>query len=260
MLTEEECRRCAEELLRAARERVPIAPPSRTYRELEVADAYRIQDFLAREHVAQGARAVGYKIGFTSHVLRKAAGALEPAYGRIFGEALHPDGAQLQAQRFLKPRVELELAFVMGADLEGPEAHLYDVMRATELVLPALEIIDSRTELPRTVCDTIADNTAFAAMVVGGRTVRPTEVDVRWVGATLGRNGVIEDSGVSAVVMGHPAAGIAWLVNQLHALGGRLRQGDIVLSGTFIRPLEVQAGDVIHADYGPLGGLSVAFV
>jgi 2-oxo-hept-3-ene-1,7-dioate hydratase len=160
---------------------------------------------------------------------------------------------------FLKPRLEVELAFVMGADLEGSGLRIYDVMRATELIVPALEIIDYRTEVPRAITDTIADNAAFGAMVVGGRPVRPLDVDIRWIGATLSKNGIIEESGVSAAVMGHPAAGIAWLVNKLHAVDTGLKKGQIVLSGSFTRPVDIKAGDVIHADYGPLGAIGVSF-
>jgi 2-oxo-hept-3-ene-1,7-dioate hydratase len=148
----------------------------------------------------------------------------------------------------------------MGAELAGPNARTYDVMRAADFVVPALEVIDYRTEVPRASTDTIADNAAAAAMVVGGRTIRPMDVDIRWVGATLSKNGVIEESGVSAAIMGHPAAGVAWLVNKLAPLGGKLAAGEIVLAGSFTRPVSVAAGDVVHADYGPLGAIGVAFV
>ena len=161
---------------------------------------------------------------------------------------------------FLKPRLEVELAFIMGEYLEGPGARIYDVMRATEFVVPALEIIDYRTEVPRAIVDTIADNAAFGAIVVGGRPIRPMDVDIRWIGATLSKNGIIEESGVSAAVMGHPAAGIAWFVNKLHAVDARLEKGQIVLAGSFTRPVDIAVGDVIHADYGPLGAIGVSFV
>ena len=133
-------------------------------------------------------------------------------------------------------------------------------MRATEFVLPALEIIDYRTEFPRQIVDTIADNAAFGAIVLGGRTIRPFDVDVRWIGATLSQNGIIEESGVSAAIMGHPAAGIAWLVNKLAAVNAKLRKGQIVLGGSFTRPVDIKRGDVIQADYGPLGAIGVSFI
>ena len=148
----------------------------------------------------------------------------------------------------------------MGEDLAGPGARIYDVLRATEFVQPALEIIDYRTEVPRAIVDTIADNAAFAAIVGGGRTIRPMDVDIRWVGATLSKNGIIEESGVSAAIMGHPASGIAWLVNKLHDVGAKLERGQIVLAGSFTRPVDIAKGDVIQADYGPLGAIGVSFV
>jgi 2-oxo-hept-3-ene-1,7-dioate hydratase len=260
MLSDDERRRGAESLLQAEQERKAIPQLSKTYPNIEIEDAYRIQDLWAEGRIAKGARVVGHKIGLTSRAMQMASKMTEPDYGRILDDALFNDGAQIPATRFLKPRLEVELAFIMGEDLAGPGARIYDVMRATEMVVPALEIIDYRTEVPRAVADTIADNAAFAAIAVGGRPIRPMDVDIRWVGATLSKNGIIEESGVSAAVMGHPAAGIAWLVNKLHAVNAKLLKGQIVLAGSFTRPVDIAAGDVIHADYGPLGTMGVAFV
>jgi 2-oxo-hept-3-ene-1,7-dioate hydratase len=260
LLSDEDRRRCAEDLLRAEFERKVIPQPSRTFPNMEIEDAYRIQDLWAQARIAKGARVVGHKIGLTSRAMQMASKMTEPDYGRILDDALYNDGAQIRASAFLKPRLEVELAFIMGEDLEGPGARVYDVMRATEFVVPALEIIDYRTEVPRAIMDTIADNAAFGAMVVGGRTIRPMDVDVRWIGATLSKNGIIEESGVSAAVMGHPAAGVAWLVRKLHAVDTKLKRGQIVLSGSFTRPVDIKAGDVIHADYGPLGAIGLSFV
>jgi len=260
MLTEEERRRAAEDILRAEHERKAIPQLSRTFPKMEIEDAYRVQDLWAEGRITKGARMVGHKIGLTSRAMQMASKMTEPDYGRILDDALYNDGARIRADAFLKPRLEVELAFVMGQDLVGPGIQVYDVMRATEFVVPALEIIDYRTEVPRAIVDTIADNVAFGAIVVGGRTIRPMDVDIRWVGATLSKNGVIEESGVSAAVMGHPAAGIAWLVNKLSAVSARLEKGQIVLAGSFTRPVDIAAGDVIHADYGPLGAIGVSFV
>ncbi len=259
MLTEDERHRGAMDLLRAGRERKVIPQLSKTFPNMEIEDAYRIQDLWAEGRIAKGARMVGHKIGLTSRVMQMASKMTEPDYGRILDDALFNDGAQIRADSFLKPRLEVELSFVMGEDLEGPGCRVYDVMRATEFVVPALEIIDYRTEVPRAITDTIADNAAFGAIVVGGRTIRPMDVDIRWVGATLSKNGIIEESGVSAAVMGHPAAGIAWLVNKLSVVDAKLKKGQIVLAGSFTRPVDIKAGDVIHADYGPLGAIGVSF-
>ena len=259
MLSEEEHRRSAEALVRAEAERLPIPQLSKTFPNIEVADAYRIQALWAETRITRGARMVGHKIGLTSRAMQMASKMTEPDYGQIFDDAMYNDGARIPADRFIKPRLEVELAFIMGEDLSGPGVRLYDVLRATEMVVPAVEIIDYRTEVPRMITDTIADNAAFAAIVVGGRPVPPMEIDLRWVGATLSKNGVIEESGVSAAVMGHPASGIAWLANKLHAVDAQLRKGQIVLAGSFTRPVDIAAGDVIQVDYGALGGLGVSF-
>ncbi len=259
MLTEEQCRRGAEDILRAERDRKPIPQLSKTFPDMEIEDAYRVQDLWAEARIAKGARVIGHKIGLTSRAMQMASKMTEPDYGRILDDARYSDGARIKASDFIKPRLEVELAFIMGHELKGPNAQVFDVMRATEFVTPALEIIDYRTEVPRAIVDTIADNAAFGAIVVGGRTIRPMDVDIRWVGATLSKNGIIEESGVSAAIMGHPAAGIAWLVNKLHAVGGKIEKGQIVLAGSFTRPVDISSGDVIHADYGPLGAIGVSF-
>lgn len=260
MLTEDERRQGAASILQAERDGTPVVQLSRTFPAMEIADAYRVQDLWAEARIAQGARVAGHKIGLTSRAMQMASKMTEPDYGRILDDALYNDGAQIPASRFIKPRLEVELAFIMGEDLEGPNCRIYDVMRAAEFVVPALEIIDYRTEVPRAIVDTIADNAAFAAIVVGGRVIRPLDVDIRWVGATLSKNGIIEESGVSAAIMGHPAAGVAWLVNKLHDVGAKLLKGQIVLAGSFTRPVDIAKGDVITADYGPIGALSVTFI
>jgi 2-oxo-hept-3-ene-1,7-dioate hydratase len=169
--------------------------------------------------------------------------------------------------RFIEPRVEVELAFILKAPLKGPNCTIYDVLNATDYVTPALEIIDARIEridratgATRKVFDTISDNAANAGIVVGGRPVRPDAVDLRWVSALLYRNGVIEESGVAAAVLNHPANGVAWLANRLALHGEMLEPGQIVLGGSFTAPVFARAGDSFHADYGPLGAISVRFV
>lgn len=259
MLTDEERARVAEALYRADRGRTVIPQPSKTWPEMELEDAYAIQALWARKRIADGARVIGHKIGLTSRAMQKASRITEPDYGVMLDDALFRDGATLRADRFVKPRLEVELAFIMGSDLGGPSCEVHDVLRATEFVTPALEIIDYRTEVPRAITDTIADNAAFGAIVLGGRVVRPFDIDLRRVGATLSQNGIIEESGVSAAVMGHPAAGIAWLVRKLHAVGAALEAGQIVLAGSFTRPVDIAPGDVILADYGDLGQIGIGF-
>ena len=260
MLTDQQRKDAAAALMRADADRKPIPQLSKTYPDMTLEDAYAVQGLWAQALIDKGDRRVGTKIGLTSRAMQMASNFNEPDYGFLMDSMLLNDGAVIPAGRFSAPRLEVELAFVLGEDLEGPTARVHDVMRAVEFVTPALEIIDYRTETPRRIVDTIADNAAAGAMVVGGRTIRPFDVDIRWVGATISKNGTIEESGVSAAVMGHPAAGIAWLVNKLHPLGGKLHKGEIVLAGSFTRPVSVAAGDVIQVDFGPLGAIGVSFV
>lgn len=259
MLAEAQRQAAAESLLKAEKTRDVIPQLSKTYPEMKIEDAYDVQRRWAAARIAAGARIVGRKIGLTSRAMQQASKMTEPDYGVILDDRLFRDGQRIDASLFIKPRLETELAFIMGGDLSGTGCQLHDVLRATEFVTPALEIIDYRTEVPRAIVDTIADNAAYAAIVTGGRTVRPFDVDLRWIGATLSQNGVIEETGLSAGVMGHPAAGIAWLVNKLAPLKDGLKKGDIVLAGSFTRPIDIKTGDVIQADYGELGGIGVSF-
>lgn len=260
MLNDDDRQAAAHALYDAEAGRKVIQQVSRLFPDMELVDAYDVQRRWAALHIANGARVIGHKIGLTSRAMQLASKIDEPDYGRLLDSMMFQDGQKIPAKNFIKPRLEVELAFVLGRGLKGPGVQVHDVLRATEFVSPALEIIDYRTEVPRAITDTIADNAAAGGIVMGGRTFRPFDVDLRWVGATLSKNGVIEESGVSAAIMGHPAAGIAWLANKLAGVGDHLNQGEILLGGSFTRPIEVAAGDIIQADYGPLGAIGIAFV
>ena len=260
MLSDADRQKAAQSLYDAEMTRKVVPQISRTFPTVELVDAYDIQRRWAELHIAMGARVIGHKIGLTSRAMQMASKIDEPDYGHLLDGMMYRDGQRIAASRFIKPRLEVELAFVLGEDLAGPGVQVHDVMRATEFVTPALEIIDYRTEVPRAITDTIADNAASGGIVLGGRTIRPFDIDVRWVGATLSKNGIIEESGVSAAIMGHPAAGVAWLANKLAAVGETLKKGQILLGGSFTRPVDIAAGDVIHADYGPLGAIGVVFI
>ena len=259
MLNKKTRQQAADALYAADNERRIIPQLSQTYAAIELADAYAIQQLWLERRIKGGATLVGRKIGLTSRAMQMASNFTEPDYGYLTDDMLINDGAQIETARYVNPRLEVELAFIMGQDLAGAGCTVADVMRATEFVTPALELIAYRTQVPRLIVDTIADNAAAGAMVMGGRLVRPFDVDIRWIGATLSKNGIIEESGVSAAVMGHPAGGIAWLVNKLALHGGGLKKGQIVLAGSFTRPISIVPGDVIAADYGPLGSLGIRF-
>ncbi|NUU19700.1 2-oxo-hepta-3-ene-1,7-dioate hydratase [Cellulomonas humilata] len=227
---------------------------------MTVDDAYAVQGEWRRRAMAAGRRLVGHKIGLTSKVMQAATGIDEPDYGAIFDDMVYEDGAVIEHGRFSNVRIEVELAFALAEPVDGPDATLDDVLRATEYVVPALEILSSRIELAgRTIVDTISDNAAMGAMVVGGSRVAPEDVDLRWVAALLHRNGTIEESGVAGAVLGHPGLGVAWLANKLAQHGDRLEAGEIVLAGSFTRPIWVQPGDTVLADYRDLGTITCRF-
>ncbi len=186
---------------------------------------------------------MGRKIGLTSKAMQAATGITEPDYGAIFDDMVLETGCSVAWDRYTHPRVEVELAFVLKQDLAGPGCTIFDVLNATDYVVPALEILDSRIEMEgRTIVDTIADNAAMGAMVVGGRPVKPDAVDLRWVSAILYKNQTVEETGVAAGVLDHPAAGVHWLANKIAAHGDGMKAGDIILAGSFTRPMWVAQG------------------
>ncbi|UVK49618.1 fumarylacetoacetate hydrolase family protein (plasmid) [Mesorhizobium sp. AR07] len=259
MQPDSQFQKAAEAILRAAQQAQAMPPLSGEYPQLSVDDAYRIQDLLAQARQQEGASFAGYKIGLTLRSAQLASNLTEPIHGRIMRGAVYDSGAWLSAAKFIRPHVEVELAFVMRRDITERDMSLDDIMAATEFIIPALEVVDHRMNSPRTISDTIADNSAFAAIVLSAQRFRPNDIDAAWIGATLSRNGLVEESGVSAVGMGHPGACVAWLANRLLEKGQSLRKGDIVMSGAFARSVSVAGGDNIHADYGPLGTIEVSF-
>ena len=198
--------------------------------------------------------------------MQQASQITEPDFAPLMDDMFFEPAATSRSQRFIAPRVEVELAFILGRPLQGPGVTLLDVLAAADWVTPAIEIIDARieqfdreTKAPRKVVDTISDFAANAGIVLGGRPVRPTEVDLRWVGAMLSKNGVIEETGLGAAVLNHPALGIAWLANKIAPWDQRLEAGDVVLAGSFTRPVTALAGDSFHVDYGRLGSFGLRF-
>ena len=259
MLSDSERKQAAQSMLQAEREVKPVVQLTTTYPEITIEDAYAVQSEVIAAKLAAGRRVVGHKIGLTSKAMQAASGVNEPDYGVLLDDMFYSDGEAINAGRFIVPRIEVELAFVLGSRLKGPGVTLFDALRATEYVTPALELIDGRSKYPRKIQDNIADNAATGGVIVGGRTVRPLDVDLRWVAAILSKNGVVEESGVAAAVLGHPAMGIVWLANRLAVFGVALEAGHFVLAGSFTRPVAVRQGDTVHVDYGPLGSIATHF-
>ncbi|MFI5060941.1 MAG: 2-oxo-hept-4-ene-1,7-dioate hydratase [Actinomycetales bacterium] len=260
MLEDLVIRSIADELATAERDRTTVPLLTARHPGMTVDDSYAVQNVWKERGIAAGRKLIGHKIGLTSKVMQQATGISEPDYGVIFDDAVFETGAVIPFDAYSNVRIEVELAFVLGEALEGPGCTLFDVLDATEYVVPALEILSSRIELTgRTIVDTIADNAALGAMVVGGRPVAVDAVDLRWVSALLYRNETIEESGVAAAVLNHPASGVSWLANKLAQHGTRLEAGEIILAGSFTRPMWVNRGDTVHADYGTLGAITCRF-
>ena len=261
----------AQELDQSETRRVQVEHFSKRYPGMTVDDGYRISRAWMAIKRAQGRTVIGHKIGLTSRAMQMASQISEPDYGTLLDDMLYTcqPGAvlALPLKRFIAPRVEVELAFVLKAPLHGPNVTVADVLAATDYVTPAIEVIDARieqfdrhTKAMRKVFDTITDNAANAGIITGGRPVKPNAVDLRWVSALLYKNGVVEESGVAAAVLNHPATGVAWLANKLAPWGEYLEKGEVVLGGSFTRPTFAAAGDTFHADYGALGCIAFRFV
>ena len=234
---------------------------------MTIDDAYAIQSAWVAKKLAAGRRIIGHKIGLTSKAMQQALNINEPDSGVLFDDMLFADAGDVPAARFIETRIEAELAFVIKRDIEGDARTMLDVLAATDCVMPALEILDTRilrvdpeTKSTRKIYDTISDNAANAGIVLGGRPMLPREIDLRWIGAIVSKNAAIEETGLAAGVLNHPAMGIVWLLRRLAAQQGcGLKAGEVVLSGSFIRPIEARRGDTIHADYGPAGTVSCYF-
>ncbi|MEO7122795.1 MAG: fumarylacetoacetate hydrolase family protein [Lacisediminihabitans sp.] len=261
MLDRDTIEAIAEELAIADREHTVIPRITARYPDAGIEDAYAIQKVWRDRNLAAGRRLVGRKIGLTSKAMQQATGISEPDYGVMFDDTVVDSGAEIRVDDFSNVRIEVELAFVLKDALEGPNCTLENVLRATDYVVPALEVLNSHIELDgRTIVDTISDNAAYGAMVLGFVHKTPGEIDLRWIPGLLFKNGEIEETGVAAGVLNHPANGVAWLANKLHQHGARLEAGEIILAGSFTRPMWVGRGDDILCDYGPMGTITCRFI
>lgn len=261
MLSPDDIAAIADELAEADRTHGVIPRITARYPGASVEDSYAIQGVWRDRMIASGRRLVGRKIGLTSKAMQQATGITEPDYGVMFDDTIFSSGAEIPTERFSNVRVEVELAFALARPLTGPDCTLDDALDAIDYAVPALEILNSHIELEgRTIVDTIADNAAYGAMVLGTERRRPDEIDLRWVPALLSRNGEIEETGVAAGVLGHPATGVAWLANKVSQHGARLEAGELILAGSFTRPMWVSRGDEVRCDYGPMGVIACRFV
>lgn len=266
MLNPQQIADAVETLDAAERNRVQVPALTLRYPQMDLDDAYAVQKGWVERKLAAGRRIVGYKIGLTSRAMQMAMNIDTPDYGVLLDDMVFPNGASIPAGDFNDPRVEVELAFVLKKALAGEDVSLEQVLDATDYVVPALELIaarsyrvDPESGYTRTVVDTIADNAANAGIITGDIRVKPRDIDLRWAGAMLFLNGEIEETGLAAGVMNHPAHGIRWVCKRFAPRGIGLEPGQVILSGSFTRPVIVGSGDRLRADYGPLGTIDVNF-
>ena len=265
-LSPEQARLAAERFDEAERSRKQVRPLTFDFPGMDMADAHAVQDAWVGIKVARGANIRGRKVGLTSRAMQRAMNIGEPDYGTLLDDMFFEDGAEIEAASLLDPRVEVEIAFVLDRPLAGESVSVAQTLAATRAVYPSLELIaarsfrvDPQTGRTRTVIDTIADNAAAAGVVLGARGFDPSQVDLPWAGGILYRNGEVEETGLAAGVLGHPAHGVCWLARRFAAHGIALQPDDVILSGSFTRPVAARAGDAFLADFGPLGRIACRF-
>ncbi len=266
MLTDEQVGAAADALFNAEVSQKQIGLLSLTHPELNMDDAYRIQAALAAQKIASGRSLIGWKIGLTSKAMQQALNIDIPDSGVLFDDMLFESGATVPKGRFIQPRMEAEIAFVMKAPLVGSNLTRDDIVAATDYVVPSIEILDTRilrtdpaTGKMRNVFDTISDNAANAGIVLGKEQHRLDAHDLRWIGAIVSRDGEVEETGLGAGVLNDPVESVLWLARRLGEYGQQIDAGQVILSGSFIRPVECPSGASITADFGVFGAASVEF-
>ncbi len=265
-MTPEAIAKAAETLLQAERTGIQCGLLSLAHPGMTLDDAYAVQAQVVAGKLAAGHTVIGWKIGLTSRAMQQALNITTPDSGVLLDDMLFADGATVPRGRFIQPRIEAEIAFILKAPLKGEKVTRDDVIKATEFVVPSLEILDTRilradpaTGKARIITDTVSDNAANAGIVLGAQRHAVDTFDLRWVGAILKRDGVVEETGLGAGVLDDPATGIVWLVHRLARYSQGLSAGEIVLSGSFVRPVEASSGASFHADFGSFGSVAVAF-
>jgi 2-keto-4-pentenoate hydratase len=258
MLTEEQRRAAADALLTAEETGTPIDPISATYPEADVDDAYRVSMLVTEAKVATGRLVKGHKIGLTSKAMQRLVGSTEPDFGTLFDDWFVDEGSTIPMSVFNRPLVEVEIAFVLGGRLRGPGVTAADVIRATEFVVPAIEIVDTRYNGrgPKLLVDSISDAAMCGRVILGACPRRLTDLDIRAIGASLSKNGEVEESGVSAAVVGSPVNAVAWLANKLAEFDVAMEPGNVILSGSFVKAIPFAAGDTVTASFTGMGDVT----
>lgn len=266
MLKTTEIKAAAHSLYSAELNRVQIGLLTQEYPNIEMTDAYSIQKALVQLKIESGRKIVGWKIGLTSKAMQYALNIDIPDSGVLLDDMEFSNDSEIPSGKFIQPRIEAEIAFVMKSSLGG-DVSVEDVIQATDFVCPALEILDTRilrldsiTGKSRGICDTISDNAANAGVILGDKRHSPRDIDLRWVGAIVSRDGEVEETGLGAGVLNDPIMGIVWLAKRMSDYGQKIEEGQIILSGSFIRAIEVPSGSRINADFGSFGRAGCVFL
>lgn len=247
-------------LAQAERSRVAMSPMTDTYADIDVVDAYEIQLLNIRQRVAEGARVVGHKVGLSSEAMQKMMNVDEPDYGHLLDDMQVFEDKPVLTAKYLLPRVEVEVGFVLADDLPGAGCTEDDVLAATAAFAPAIELIDTRiTNWQVKLCDTIADNASSAGWVLGKERVSPKDIDIRNIDAVLKCNGEVLGEGRSDAVLGNPVTAVAWLARKVDQFGVRLKAGDVVLPGACMRAFDAKPGDDFVAEFAGLGSVHLSF-
>jgi len=251
----------ANQLLIAKKERKPINPLTETYPGFNVELAYQVQLFQIEDEIKLGKKIIGKKIGLTSKPMQELLGVNEPDYGHLMNDMYVTESSTIKLDNLIQPKIEGEIAFVLNRDLKGPNISIADVYRATEGIMPAIEIIDSRIKnwkikLP----DTVADNASSALFVVGDRLTPIKQLDIKHIGMVIEKNGEVVSTGAGAAVLGHPANAVAWLANKLNEFGVILKEGEIILSGALSAAINVEQNCTFIVSLYKLGEVSISFI
>jgi len=250
----------AADLAEAERTRVPMSPLTAAHPDIDVVDAYEIQLINIRQRIAEGATVAGHKVGLSSKAMQEMMGVDEPDYGHLLADMEVFEDVAVPAGRYLFPRVEVEVGFILADDLPGAGCTEDDVLAATAAFVPAIELIDTRiTDWKIALCDTIADNASSAGWVLGPQRVSPKDIDIKAIDAVLRRNGEVVAEGRSDAVLGNPVTAVAWLARKVDSFGVRLKAGDIVLPGSCTRAIDARPGDAFIADFTGLGSVRLSF-
>ncbi|MDG2057448.1 MAG: 2-oxo-hepta-3-ene-1,7-dioic acid hydratase [Tateyamaria sp.] len=265
-MTPEDHAQAAQDLLGAEVSGEQIGLLTKRHPEMGMDDAYGVQNAIYRAKLAQGRKVVGWKIGLTSKAMQYALNIDIPDSGILFDDMVFDHGASVPNGKFIQPRIEAEIAFVIRSAIGGADVTRDDVLAATDYVAPSIEILDTRivrvddeTGKTRSVFDTISDNAANAGVVLGAQRHAADAFDLRWVGAITLRNGAVEETGLGAGVLNDPVESVVWLARRMAQYGQSIEPGQIILSGSFIRPIECPSGTQIHADFGMFGSVDISF-